>query len=111
MAVTALRDALTGVYWYKSDLRSFLTAALNRPELVSGLDWSDYKRIIVGALVGYMSQHQSECRDDLVHLMLQVAQFDDFSHLARLDDGKQKVQRAKDTVAALKRLRRATRRA
>jgi restriction endonuclease Mrr len=101
-AITALREALADIYWYKSDLRSFLTAALNRPELLSRLNWADYKRNIVGALVGYMAQHQEQYLDDLVRLTLEVAQFQDFSHLARLDDGAAKVRSAKEAVDALR---------
>jgi hypothetical protein len=101
-AVTALKEALADVYWYKSDLRSFLTAAVNRPELLSRLNWGDYKRNIVGVLIGQMSQHQDQYVDDLVRLMLEVAQFHDFSHLARLDDGEMKVKRARSAVEALR---------
>lgn len=103
VAITALREALTEVYWYRSDLRSFLTAALNRPELLARLNWADYKRNIVGSLIGYMAQHQHEYLDDLVVLMLEVARFEDFSHLARLEDGEVKVKRAGAAVEALRR--------
>lgn len=101
-AITALREALTEVYWYKSDLRSFLTAALNRPELLARLDWSDYKRNIVGALIGYMAQDQDQYMEDLLVLMFEVARFRDFGHLARLDDGEAKVKRAQASVNALR---------
>jgi hypothetical protein len=50
-ALHALKQALTDVYWYKSDLRSFLTATLSKPELVNQLNWDDYKRNIVAAIV------------------------------------------------------------
>ena len=46
-ALLALKQALTDVYWYKSDLRSFLTATLSKAELVAQLNWDDYKRNIV----------------------------------------------------------------
>jgi hypothetical protein len=101
-AITALREALTEVYWYKSDLRSFLTAALNRPELLARLDWGDYKRNIVGSLIGYMAQHQDQYMEDLVVLMFEVARFRDFGHLARLENGEAKVKRAQASVNALR---------
>src|SRR5439155_874687 len=77
-AVTALREAMTDIYWYKSDLRSFLTAALSRPELLARVNWGDYKRNIVGSLVGYMAQHQDQYLDDLLALMYEVARLMDF---------------------------------
>ncbi len=101
-AITALREALTEIYWYKSDLRSFVVAAVNRPELLARLNWGDYKRNIAGSLVSYMAQHQDQYLGDLVALMLDVSRVDDFSHLARLEDGAVKVRRAKEAVEALR---------
>jgi hypothetical protein len=100
-ATTALTEALTEIYWYKSDLRSFLTAAVNQPEILSRLNWSDYKRNIVGALVSLMAHSQDQYLDDLIALMVEVARFEDFSHLARLEEGDVKVKRAKAAVEAL----------
>ena len=49
-ALLALKEALTHVYWYKSDLRSFLTHCLADPTILSRLNWSDFKRNIVSQL-------------------------------------------------------------
>lgn len=100
--VTALKAALTEIYWYKPDLRGFLIAALTQPELIGRLNWDDYKRNVVGALIDYMIQHQRDYQDDLLRLFVAVADFRDFSHLERLDNGAEKARRAKAAVAALK---------
>jgi len=34
-ALVALKEALTSLYWYKSDLRSFLSASVSNPALLS----------------------------------------------------------------------------
>jgi hypothetical protein len=101
-ALHSLKQALTDVYWYKSDLRSFLTATLSKPELVSQLNWDDYKRNIVGALVDRLSRNEDLYQADLLRLMTEVARIEDFEHLLRLDDGKAKAKKAQHAVLALR---------
>ena len=103
-ALIALREALTNLYWYKGDLRSFLTSTLTNPELLSRLNWADYKRNIVNGLVAFLERRQDEYQADLLRLMTEVARVDDFSHLERLDGGKEKAAAARSAVAALRKL-------
>lgn len=103
-AIVALKEALTNLYWYKGDLRSFLTSTLSNPILISRLDWGDYKRNIVGQLVDYLEQRQDEYQADLLRLMTEVARVDDFSHLERLEGGKEKADAAQAAVKALRKL-------
>lgn len=103
-AIVALKEALTNLYWYKSDLRSFLTSTLGNPVLLSRLDWGDYKRNVVGVLVGFLEQHQDEYQGDLLRLMTEVARFDDFSHLEHLEEGPEKAAAARRSVCALRKL-------
>ena len=46
-AIHALKEALATVYWYKSDLKSFLTLALGNPIVVNRLNWEEPKRSVV----------------------------------------------------------------
>jgi hypothetical protein len=101
-ALNALKQALTEVYWYKSELRSFLTATLSKPQILAQVDWNDYKRNIVAAVVDRMSKNEDLYQADLQRLMVEVARIADFSHLARLEDGKAKAKKAEDAVAALR---------
>jgi hypothetical protein len=101
-ALNALKQALTDVYWYKSDLRSFLTSTLSKSELVTQLNWEDYKRNIVTSVVDRLARHEDLFQGDLLRLMTEVARIDDFSHLARLDDGKEKAKKAQAAVQALR---------
>ena len=101
-ALQALKQALTDVYWYKSDLRSFLTATLSKPELLGQVNWEDYKRNIVSAVVDRLARHEDLYQADLLRLMTEVARVDDFSHLQRLDDGKDKAKKAEASVRALR---------
>lgn len=101
-ACVALKDALASVYWYKSDLRSFLTTTISNPALLAPLNWGDYKRNIVTQLVDYMAKRQDQYQAELIRLMAEASRVDDFSHLARLEGGKEKADTARKSVAALR---------
>jgi len=102
VAINALSEALTHIYWYKKELRSFLTHTISDATILSKLNWQDYKRDIVSTLVSFLAKHQDTYKNDLLRLMTEVCKIDDYSHLERLDDGKQKAQLAKQTVEALR---------
>ena len=103
-AIVALKEALANLYWYKSDLRSFLTSTLGNTSLLGTLNWEDYKRNIVSSLVDYMAKRGGQYQGELLQLMSEVSLVDDFSHLERLEDGRQKVAKARAAVGALRKL-------
>ena len=103
-ALNALKEALTYIYWYKSDLRSFLTQAVSDPAVLGRINWDDYKRNIAAALVDFLGNHEDIYQRDLLRLMTEVASIEDFSHLTRLDDGRAKAERARNAVRALRKL-------
>ncbi len=102
VAINALKEALTNIYWYKSDLRSFIMNTISDTNLLAKLDWNDYKRNIVTLLVNYLARNQYTHQNDLLRLMSEVIKIEDFSHLSRLDDGDEKVKKAKESVNALR---------
>lgn len=97
-----LKEALTLAFWYRSDLRAFLTSCLSSRELVAQLDWTAYKRMIVAQLVDSFAAQQHRYFDDLLNLILATADITDPAHLKRVDDGQRKYDEA---VAALNTLR------
>jgi len=103
-AINALKEALTNIYWYKSDLRSFIMNTINDTNILAKLDWNDYKRNIVSLLVNYLARNQDTYQNDLLRLMSEVTKVEDFSHLSRLEDGAEKVSKAKESVNALRTL-------
>src|SRR5882724_1438423 len=103
-AIVALKEALTNLYWYKGDLRSFLTSTVTNSALLSRLNWGDYKRNVVGELIAFLERRQDEYQADLLRLMTEVGRVDDFSHLERLEGGKQKAATARASVRALRKL-------
>jgi hypothetical protein len=103
-AIVALKRALTAAYWYKNDLRSFISGTLNDPHVLSRINWSDPKRDIVSGAVDQMASDQQRYGDELLTLMFEVAKIDDFSHLERLEDGPSKARQAQEAIDALRKL-------
>src|SRR5699024_2975313 len=100
-ALHALKEALTYIYWFKSDLRSFLSHSLQDSQLIAKLNWDDYKRNVVGKLVEFLARNEDVYQRKLLKLMTDVAKIKDFSHLARVEDGEEKIERAEDSVKVL----------
>ena len=101
-AINALKEALSSVYWYKSDLRSFLLATISNVNLLSHINWEDYKINICGNLINYMQLHEETYQIDLLRLITEVVKIQDYSHLLKLDGGEKKAQQAKNAIKALK---------
>jgi hypothetical protein len=101
-ALGALVEALVAIYWYKGDLERFIRGAVRRPEIISRLTFSDAKRVVAAKLVDLLAADQDGYLPTLLELMAEVSSFADFSHLARLEDGRAKAEHAREAVGALK---------
>jgi hypothetical protein len=101
-AINALKEALSAIYWYKSDLRSFLLAVISDNNLLSRVNWEDYKINICGNLVNYMQLHEETYQKDLLKLISEIVKIENFSHLEKLDGGHEKAQKAKNATQALR---------
>lgn len=99
--VAPLTEALSLAFWYKKDLRAFLSTALPDLGLVSHLDWTDYKRNIVAQLVDTLAKNQSKYLEEFLNLILATADISDPNHLKRLEDGQQKYEEAAAALATL----------
>jgi len=102
LAVQALQEALSVVYWYKQDLKRFLVAALGGTSLINRVNWDQPKRQIVSDLVEILCTNQEHYLGELRILLKAVSEFRDFSHLARLEDGPRKAKEAKEAVRQLR---------
>jgi hypothetical protein len=103
-AFIALKEALCSVYWYKSDLRSFLTNCTGNPSFVCSLNWDNYKRQIVTDFIDELTQDQETHIGVLTKLCYEVTSITTFTHLEQLDGGVQKARRAKEAVDQLRQL-------
>jgi hypothetical protein len=100
-ALVSLKEALCAIYWYKGDLRSFLQQSLSDPLLLNRVNWENYKRQIVSDLVDMLTSDQDRHLGDLTRLCHSVCEMNQFQHLAQLDGGAQKVERARAAVLQL----------
>ena len=103
-AIVALKEALCSIYWYKADLRSFLTNCLSNTVLLSSLNWDNYKRQIVADLVDALTKGQDKHLGDLTRLCYEVTSINSFTHLEQLEGGAQKARRAREAVEQLRQL-------
>lgn len=103
-AIISLKEALCSIYWYKSDLRSFLSNCTGNPTFIASLNWDDYKRQIVTDLIDELTKEQDSHLGALTKLCYEVTNITTFTHLEQLDGGAQKSRRAKEAVAQLKQL-------
>ena len=103
-ALVSLKEALCAIYWYKGDLRSFLQQSLSDPSLLNRVNWQNYKRQIISDLVDLLTTDQERYLSDLTRLCHSVCEMRQFQHLAQLDGGAQKVERARAAVLQLKSL-------
>ena len=101
-AINSLKDALATIYWYKSDLRSFLLATISDNTLLSRINWNDYKINICGNLINYMQLNEDTYQKDILKLISEITKINDYSHLEKLDGGKEKSEKAQKAVNALR---------
>lgn len=103
-AIIALKEALCSIYWYKSDLRSFLSNCTNNPAFIGSLNWDNYKRQIVADLIDELICDQEKHIGALTKLCYEVTSITTFTHLEQLDGGEQKARRAREAVDQLQQL-------
>lgn len=103
-AILALKEALCSAYWYKSDLRDFLNLCLVDSQILTLLDWDNYKRQIVSDLIDILLKNPDRFTGDLTRLCYEVCKISNFTHLKTLEDGETKVRRAKAAITELKKM-------
>jgi hypothetical protein len=101
-ALWALREALASIYWYKPDFESFVRATVPCPEILVRLNFAEPKRGVAGEIVEYLGADQGKYLSVLLDLMGEITAFEDFNHLARLEDGPAKVAQARAAVDNLR---------
>jgi hypothetical protein len=99
----ALQEALSVIYHYKKDLRRFLESSGVDRSIVGNANWDGYKRDTVSEIFTVLMDSPSAATI-LTTLCRDVSAMDNFSHLADLEDGNRKVQKAKKAVEELRRL-------
>ncbi len=105
--IRALKDALKSIYWYKDDLRLFLSAVELPAGLVARQGWHDpqeYKVRIVGKVLDELVASGEEGLGPMRRLIQAVLEMPNFDHLRDLDNGAAKVQGARRSGEVLREL-------
>jgi hypothetical protein len=102
-AYQALRDALPVVFWFKRPFESFVRTALrDNPEVLSGINFGEPKRIVADQLVGRLVANEGKYREVTVQFMVEIASMRRFPDLEKHDNAKQLVAEAEKAVAELR---------
>lgn len=81
-SILALKDALVAIYFRKKDLRQFIELTIENSAIVSTIDWTDnVKYESVSQLIDRMVKRQDFYQTDLLKLVQEVGNMNDFSHL------------------------------
>jgi len=103
-AIHALKESLNAIYWYKNDLKSFLLNCISDNKVVLLADWQKYKRQIIAEIVDYLCKYQDIYFNDIENLFFEVCKMESFQHLENLEDGKNKIKNAINSINALKKI-------
>jgi hypothetical protein len=102
-AIIALKDALSNIYWRKKDLRQFVELTIENSAIVSTIDWQEQlKQESVSILIDRMVARPDIFQNDLLRLLQETSNFNDFSHLKYFDKDGNLLKRAKQTVEKLR---------
>ncbi len=104
-ALDALRRSLATAFFYKNDLRRFVTAAGVPEPIISAQGWldaSEYKVRIVDKIVDGLIELGEKGLEPLRRLTAGLLELPNFDHLKRLEDGSRKVQEAREAAESLR---------
>lgn len=103
-SILALKDALVAIYYRKKDLRQFIELTIENTAIVSTIDWTDnLKYESVSQLIDRMVKRQDLYQTDLLKLVQEVGNMNDFSHLEYWEkDNKGLIKKAEIAVEKLR---------
>ena len=96
----ALADALSTFEWYKKPFESMIRARFTEaPELLATLNFSQTKRQVVDDLVAGLRRAEGQYQSLILEVLISLREADStFPHLARLDDGHERVAAAQGAL-------------
>ena len=103
----ALKDALSSVYWYKRQMRSFMENARVPTSIILQQRWADpqeYKAIIADKVINALAKMDDDGIEAIRELNRRLIEMKDFSHLLKEDDGKRLKKIAEVNVERLRQL-------
>lgn len=101
-AILALKEALSVIFWKREDLQDFIKLSIENNAIVGTINWGGTKREAVKELIERMTNRPDIYRTDLMHLLIAVTDFNDFSNLKYWDEDGSKTKKAKEAVNNLR---------
>lgn len=101
-AISALKDALSIIFWKKENLQDFVKLALENNAIVGTINWNVTKRESVKELIDRLLNRPDIYKNELLNLLLAVTDFEDFGNLTYWDDDGTKTKKAKEAVSRLR---------
>jgi len=99
-AWTALADALRTYYWYKNDFQTLVRARFaDAPDALAAVNFDGTKREATSQLIMALRLNEQRHQGTVIDALVALSEIDpQFPHLARLDDGADKVADAQDAL-------------
>lgn len=103
-AVLALKDALVAIYYRKKDLRQYIELTIDNTAIIATIDWTENTKYeSVSQLIDRMVKRQDMYQTDLLKLVQEVGNMNDFSHLDFWEkQNKGLIEKAKAAVIRLR---------
>ena len=101
-AILALKEALSVIFWKREDLQDFIKLSIENNIIIGTINWGGTKREAVKELIERMTNRPDIYKTDLMHLLLAVTDFNDFSNLKYWDEDGSKTKKAKEAVNNLR---------
>ncbi|MFC4874811.1 hypothetical protein, partial [Negadavirga shengliensis] len=103
-SILALKDALVAIYYRKKDLRQFIELTIENTAIVPTIDWTEnLKYESVSQLIDRMVKRQDFYQTDLLKLIQEVGNMNDFTHLEYWEkENKGLIKKAEAAVSKLR---------
>ena len=103
-SILALKDALAAIFYRKKDLRQFIELTIENTAIISTIDWvENIKYESVSQLIDRMVKRQDLYQTDLLKLVQEVGNMNDFSHLDYWEkENKGLIKKAQTAVTKLR---------
>ena len=103
-AWTALGEALRTYHWYKRDFETLVRARFSdAPQALAAVNFNGTKREATSQLIVALRSNEQKHQGLVIDALVALSDVDpEFPHLARLDDGDDKVREAKSALAAVR---------
>lgn len=103
-SILALKDALVAIYYRKKDLRQFIELTIENTAIVPTIDWTEnLKYESVSQLIDRMVKRQYFYQTDLLKLIQEVGNMNDFTHLEYWEkENKGLIKKAEAAVSKLR---------